>query len=71
VKKQNSGDGHDRRATGQNGGDGRKRTAFLKEQEKCDRAGPDADSGENRIENSLLTRLLIPTVRQPKKREIN
>src|SRR5437763_5905753 len=70
VKKQNPGDGHDRRATGQNRRHRRKRPALLKQEKERDRACSDADSSENGIENSLRTHLLIPTARQPKKRKV-
>src|SRR2546430_16065908 len=71
MKKQNPGDRHDRCATGQNCGNKRERPAFLKKKEKRNRSRAHADAGENRIENSLRTRLLIPTARQPKKPEGN
>ena len=71
MKKHDPGDGHDRRAASQDGRYGGKRTTLLEQEKKGDRSRADAYPGENRIENSLGTRLLIPTVRQPKKREIN
>ena len=70
MKKQNPGDGHDRSTAGQNGGDGRERSALLEEQEECDCASADADAGENGIKDPSTCRSLIPTARQPKKSEI-
>ncbi len=70
MKKYNSGDGHDRGTASQDGRHSGQRTAALKQKKKRNRSRAHADASENRIENSLRTRLLIPTARQPKKRKV-
>jgi hypothetical protein len=68
-KNKNAGDGHDWhgqpkwRDSGQQPG-------FLKKQKERNYFSAYADTSENGIENSLRTGLLIPTARQPEKREI-
>src|SRR5215471_21743882 len=63
AKKQNPSHSHDCRATGQNGRNGRERTAFLEEYKEYDCSGAYADTSEHGINNSVWTRFLIPAVR--------
>jgi hypothetical protein len=70
VKTQNPSDGHDCSTGRQNAGHRGKRTALLKEQKKRDRAGADADSGEQRIIEARHTKFLTPASAQPQEREI-
>ncbi len=71
MKKQDAGDSHDCRAACKDRRNHGERTTFLEKKEKGDRSRADAYPGENRIENSLRTGLLIPAARQPKKREVD
>src|SRR5438128_7560643 len=71
VGKYMTRNGHHCGTASQNGRHRRERTAFLKKQEKCDRARADADAGEQRIIKPGQTELLAPTSAKPEKPEIN
>src|SRR6266496_2086455 len=60
AEKQNPGDRHDGGAAGENRGNGREWSAFLKEEEKRDRARADANSGEHRVIETRHAEFLVP-----------
>ena len=52
-------------------GNGRQRTASLKKQEERDRAGADANAGEQRVIETSSTEFLIPSSGKPENRQID
>ena len=71
MKKDDSSDGHDGRATSKNCRNGGKRTTFLEKKEKRDRAGADADTGKQGIIKTSSTEFLIPSSRKPEDRQVD
>src|SRR5438034_787191 len=71
MKKQNPGDRHDRRATGQNCGNRRERPAFLKKKEKRNRSRAHANARNQRIIKTGSAEFLIPFSAEPENRQIN
>lgn len=65
MEKDDSSDGHNRRAASKNCRNGGKRTTFLEKKEKRDRAGADANAGKQGIIKTSSTEFLIPSSRQP------
>jgi hypothetical protein len=71
VEKQDAGERHDGRAASKNCRNGGKRTTFLEKKEKRDRAGADADTGQQGIIKTSPTEFLIPSSRKPEDRQVD
>jgi len=65
VEKQDACERHDGGAASKNCRNRGERTAFLEKQEKRDRAGADANAGEQGISETGSTEFLIPSSREP------
>jgi hypothetical protein len=71
VEKQDARESHDGRTASKNCRNGGKRTTFLEKKEKRDRAGADADTGQQGIIEASSTEFLIPSSRKPKDRQVD
>jgi hypothetical protein len=71
MKKQDADDGHDGRAARKNCRNGGERTTFLEKKKKRDRAGADADTGQQGIIKTSSTEFLIPFSRKPEDRQVD
>ena len=71
VEKQDARERHDGRAASKNCRNGGKRTTLLEKKEKGDRAGADADTGQQGIIETSSTEFLIPSSRKPKDSQVD
>jgi hypothetical protein len=71
VEKQDARERHDGRAASKNCRNGGKRTTFLEKKEKRDRAGANADTGQQGIIKTSPTEFLIPSSRKPEDRQVD
>jgi hypothetical protein len=71
VEKRDACERHDGRAASKDCWNNGERTTFLKQNEKGDRAGADADAGKQGITKTHSTEFLTPSSCQPENRQVN
>ena len=71
VEKHDAGERHDGRAASENCRNGGKRTTLLEKKKEGDRAGADADTGQQGIIKTSSTEFLIPSSRKPEDRQVD
>src|SRR5882724_13164960 len=71
AKEQHTSNGHDGSAASKNCWDRRERAAFLEQQEECNCACANADSGKQRVTKTRHTKFLTRSSPKPKNRQID